>query len=171
MGFLEIARRRFASRKYLDKPVEEDKLHRILEAGRIAPSAANYQPWEFIILRKQRSILYEVYKREWFKTAPVVIVICGDHLHSWRRGDEKDHMDIDVAIATDHMTLEAADLGLATCWVCNFDKKRCSEILGLPEHIEPVVILPLGYPADHKEPDRHAKERKSLSEIIHMEKY
>lgn len=171
MGFLEIARKRFSSRKYLNQPIEEDKLKRILEAARIAPSAANYQPVKIIVVSGDRKKLYDVYKREWFETAPVILVICGDHRYSWKRADGKDHCDIDAAIATDHITLEAADLGLATCWICNFDKNLCSAILDLPEYLEPIALLPLGYPADTKSPDRHVRERKNLEEIVHFEKY
>ena len=96
-----------------------------------------------------------------------MIVICADHAASWKRKEDgKDHADVDVAITTDHMTLQATELGLATCWVCNFYVEKTRELLKLPKHLEPVVILPLGYPRDAADPARHNEKRKPLSEIV-----
>lgn len=167
--FLEIARNRYSCRSYDSRPVEQDKLDLILEAGRIAPSAVNFQPWHFYVIREQEDLqeFYSAYHREWFRTAPCVIVICGDHVQSWKRkADGKDHSDIDVAITTDHMSLQATELGLGTCWICNFDADKTRELLGLPDFLEPVVILPVGYPLDKVNPDRHAEKRKPLSDIV-----
>ena len=95
-----------------------------------------------------------------------MIVACGDHRVAWRRRDGKDHCDIDVAIAVDHVTLAAAALGLGTCWICSFDAFRCAQVLELREHLEPVVLLPIGYPAEAKAADRHGAERKRLEDIV-----
>lgn len=173
MDFIEIAKKRFSSRNYSDQPIEEEKLKAVLDAGRIAPSASNKQAWIFVVV-KQKENLEKVYKSSsstWIQTAPVLIIICGDHRQSWIRVDGKDHCDIDAAVATDHMTLEATDQGLATCWVCNFDKKELADALDLPEHIEPEVILPIGYPLDHKEMNRHIEARKPLDKIIYYERF
>jgi nitroreductase len=149
-SFIELAKRRFSSRKYLQKLVEDEKLLQVLEAARIAPSAANKQPWIFYVIRSEdkRKLISEAYHRDWLKSAPVIIVACADHDNAWIRSDNKDHCDIDLAIAIDHMTLQASELGLGTCWICNFDPKKCREILKLSEHVEPIAILPLAYPAD-----------------------
>jgi nitroreductase len=165
--FLETARNRYSCRNYDSRPVEAGKLDQVLEAGRIAPSAVNFQPWHFFVIQGDAALerVHRVYHREWFRTAPCVIIICGDHRSSWKRRDGKDHCDIDVAIAADHMTLQATDLGLATCWICNFDPVATRELLQLPGHLEPMVILPLGYPLDQADPYRHTEKRKSLSEI------
>lgn len=167
--FIELAKARYSCRKYDSRPVEQEKLDLILEAGRVAPSAVNFQPWHFYVIREKEDLerFYPAYHREWFRTAPCVIVICADHSLSWKRKEDgKDHADVDVAITTDHMTLQATELGLATCWICNFYVDKAREILKLPEHLEPVVILPLGYPLDEVDPDRHQEKRKSLSEIV-----
>lgn len=167
--FIELAKNRYSCRAYLNKPVEEEKLNLILEAGRIAPSAVNYQPWQFIIIRSEKYLegIRQCYHREWFKTAPVAIVICGNHDLSWKRkSDNKDHTDVDTAIAIDHMTLMASDLDLATCWICNFDVEKTRQLLELPDNLEPIAILPIGYPADKCNPDRHQEKRKSLDEVI-----
>jgi nitroreductase len=167
--FLELAKNRYSCRKYDSRVVEHEKLELVLEAGRIAPSAVNFQPWHFYVIRGAGDLekAHQVYHREWFRTAPCAIIICGDHNASWKRkADGKDHSDIDVAIAVDHMTLQAVELGLATCWICNFDADATRALLTLPDHLEPLVILPLGYPLDEVNPDRHVEKRKPLSEIV-----
>jgi nitroreductase len=171
--FLDIAKKRFSVRKFKLQLVEQEKLAIVLEAGRIAPSACNNQPWFFIVVKEKGNLekLWGTYARDWFRQAPVVIVICGDHRQSWKRSDGKDHCDIDVAIAVDHMTLAAADIGLGTCWVCNFNRVVCSSILDLPPYIEPVALLPLGYPAEETLSDRPESKRKNTDAIVFYEKF
>ena len=106
--------------------------------------------------------LCSCYKREWIQTAPCIVVACIEHEESWhRRADNKDHGDIDIAIAVEHLCLAAAEQGLGSCWVCNFDAERCRELLALPESLEPAVLIPLGYAAD----EALAKKRKPMEEI------
>ncbi len=169
MTFLELAKKRFSVRKFKPDPVKEEDLQYVLEAGRIAPSANNSQPWQFIVVIKDganNNKVNELYHREWYNDAPVVIIIVADHSKSWHRSDGKDHADIDVAIAADHMTLAATEKGLGTCWVCNFDVEKTKVFCGLPEHFEPVVIFPLGYPDVEVDEERHSVKRKPLSEIV-----
>lgn len=165
MSLLQIARNRFSARGYQDKKLEKEKLLQVLEAARLAPSAVNFQPIHFYVLTKEedKQKIAETYPRDWFVEAPVVIVACADHSKSWKRKDGKDHADIDVAIAVDHMTLAATDLGLGTCWICAFDAKRCHEILHLPEHMEVVALMPLGYPKSGRASEM---KRNNLEEII-----
>jgi nitroreductase len=172
MDFLELARKRYSSRKYTPDPVSDDDLRYILEAGRVAPSAVNYQPWRFLVVKEKKNLegVHTLYHREWFRQAPVVIILLADHQQSWRRSDGKDHADIDLAIAADHMTLAAADRGLGTCWVCNFDREKTVRHFNLPPHLEPVIFLPVGHPADGPDPDRHNARRKGLEEIAFFEK-
>lgn len=168
-GFLDIAKNRYSCRSYDSRSVEEEKLSLVLEAGRVAPSAVNFQPWHFYVIRGEEELskFHAAYHREWFRTAPCVIVICGDHSASWKRkADGKDLCDVDVAICTDHMTLQATELGLATCWVCNFDPAMTSKLLDLPAEMEPVVIMPLGYPLGEVDAGRHGEKRKALAEIV-----
>ena len=172
MDFLELALKRTSVRGYKDKPVEDQKLMKILEAGRISPSAANFQPWHFIVIREreQRHRICKTFRRDWMQEAPVIIAVCGDHNEAWKREDGKDHLDLDIAIAVDHMSLAAAELGLGTCWVCNFNAARCKEILELPEGIDPIVLLPLGYAESIHASDYHF-DRKKMEEILHFEKF
>jgi nitroreductase len=172
MDFIQLARSRYSCRKYKQQSVEDDKLNYVLEAGRVAPSAANHQPLFFVVVKDENiENLRPCYSREWLRSAPMCIVICSDHSKSWKRADGKDSADIDAAIATDHITLAATSIGLATCWVCNFNKQKLTEILNLPDHVEPVVLLPLGYPDDAPATERHATMRKSLDEIVVREKF
>lgn len=137
MNLLELAQKRCSIRKYASSPVEDEKLAYILEAGRMAPSAVNFQPWYFVIIRQEagRTKIQECYAREWFRSAPLYILVCGDHSQSWKRSsDRKDHMDIDVAIATEHISLAAAEQGLGSCWVCNFDTDLCRKHFNLPDN-------------------------------------
>ncbi|NMB42284.1 MAG: nitroreductase [Firmicutes bacterium] len=173
MSFLELAKRRYSTRSFKNKPVEEEKLRKILEAARVAPSAVNYQPLHFIVLQNKnmREKIATTYAGKWILEAPAVIVVCGNHSKSWRRADGKDHCDIDAAIAIDHMTLQAAELGLGSCWVCAFNSMQCHRLLELPSHIETIALLPIGYPADTADPDRHETKRKKTNEIVHWDKF
>ena len=149
MDFIEIAKKRCSVRSFLPKEVEKDKILQVLEAARIAPSACNLQPWQIIVVQESqlKLELYESYPRDWFAKAPVVLVLCVDHAQSWKRHDGTDYGIVDIEIAADHMTLAATDLGLGPCWLGAFDAVKGSKALQLPQYLEPVIMLPLGYPA------------------------
>ncbi len=168
---LALARARRSVRAFEPKKVERSKLEYVLEVARLAPSAVNFQPWCFVVVREPERLkaLYDCYPREWFASAPVCIVVCGDHAASWKRSaDNKDFCDVDVAIATEHLALAAAEQGLGSCWVCNFDVQRCKKVLNLPDSWEPVVLLPMGYPADTTKSER---KRKSFNDVVKWESF
>jgi nitroreductase len=170
MHFDEIITKRFSVRSYTNRKIDQKLILEILEAARMAPSAVNFQPWHFIVITDPVNLaeFQEVYPRAWFKEAPACIVICSDHSQSWKRkSDGKDFADVDVAIAIDHLVLKATDLGLGTCWVCNFDVELTRKKLNLPGHIEPVALIPLGYTTS----ETPVKSRKTLSELVHWEKF
>lgn len=170
MNFDELIQSRFSARTYSNRIVEKDTIIEIIEAARIAPSAVNYQPWVFIVLTDKDILdnFKEVYPREWFKAAPACIIVCADYNQSWKRkNDGKEFAEIDIAIATDHLILKATEMGLGTCWVCNFDAKLAKSKLGLPDNIEPLVIVPLGYSNEKAK----TKERKLFNDIVHWQKY
>ncbi|MEZ5073002.1 MAG: nitroreductase family protein [Bacteroidales bacterium] len=132
--------------------MEQEKLDLVLEAARVAPSAVNFQPWHVHVIRDAEDPprIREVYHREWFRTSPCVLVLCADHSESWKRtSDGKDHADVDVSIAADHMTLQATALGLATCWVCNFDAAGCRDLCGCPITWSPWSFFPWAIPSTH----------------------
>lgn len=163
---LALAQQRYSVRSFTSQPVADEALQYILEVARLAPSAVNLQPWSFVVVRERSLLdsLATVYAREWFASAPCCIVVCGNHNEAWhRRYDGKDHCDIDIAITTEHMALAATEQGLGSCWVCNFDAAACKQLLQLPEGVEPIVLLPIGYPAQDSVPE---KKRKTLEEIV-----
>jgi nitroreductase len=170
MEFLELIRARYSVRAYRDKPVEDDKLAKVLEAARLAPSAANRQPVRIVVIHThgREAELKRIYHREWFTQAPLVVGVCAALDEAWVRDqDKKSYHDVDAAIVMDHLILAAADQGLGTCWVGAFDPGAAREVLNLPANIEPVVFTPLGYPAT--EPG--AKHRKSLDDLVHYERF
>lgn len=163
--FMTIATQRYSCRSYSDRRVERDVISLVIDAARLAPSATNRQPWTFHIVDggDLKLEITACYGREWILEAPALIIAVGDHNAAWHRGDGKDHTDIDIAIAVEHICLAAATLGLGTCWVCNFDAARCARALGLKEGEEPVAIIPIGYPQNSNLPE---KKRKPLDDII-----
>ena len=168
MTFNDIALQRYSCRAYLPRPVEPEKLEAVLEAARIAPSACNRQPWLFLVVDdpQARRWVIESYDREWIKSAPVFIIAFGLHEQAWSRpADGKDHTDVDLSIAIEHICLAAVEQGLATCWVCNFDPEIIRNRFNAPDNCEPIAIIPLGYPADGPVPE---KKRKSLGEIVRV---
>jgi nitroreductase len=171
MDFKPLIQARHSVRSFKSELLSDEIINEVLEAGRLAPTAVNKQPFVFVVINDPEKLkeIHEAYPREWFKKAPQVIVICGDHEAAWKRGnDGKDYTDIDVAIATDHITLRATELGLGTCWVCNFEAAKVTKALSLPEHIEPTVLLPIGRPDEAENPP---KKRKSLSELVRFNGY
>lgn len=167
----QLAQTRYSCRDYSDRPVSHDTLRAVLDIVRLAPSACNRQPWKFLVADsdEQRQAILSSYERPWIKSAPEFIVACGIHDEAWHRGcDGKDHTDVDLSIAIEHLCLAATALELGTCWVCNFDPVPVSKAFGLPEGVEPIAIIPIGYPADGAVP---AKKRKSLDEIVKWGKY
>jgi nitroreductase len=164
MELLELVKRRYSCRNYQPTSVEQEKLDYILECVRFAPSAVNKQPWMFRIVKNEadKKKLQECYNREWFATAPMYIICSILHDEEWVRSDGKHHGDIDIAIAVEHLCLAATEQGLATCWVCNFDAKKCKQLFSIADYEEPAVLIPIGYAAD--EPKE--KKRKAIEEIV-----
>jgi len=169
MNLKTLIRNRFSVRNFKNVPVKRDDLRTILDAARMAPSTVNFQPWRFLVIQSKDGLekIYKIYNREWIKTAPVVIIALVNKNESWKRKyDDKDFGDIDLAIALDHLTLQAAEIGLGTCWVCNFDAEQCKGHFNIPLHLYPVAIVPVGFPNT----DIPEKKRKSLDEIVHWDK-
>lgn len=166
MNILELSQTRFSARKYTDEAVSDDDLAYILECARLAPSAVNRQPWKFVVVRSKeaKKQLWQAYDRDWFRTAPLYIVCMKNNSECWtRRYNDKQHGDIDVAIATEHLCLAATERNLGTCWVCNFDTDIMSRLFPSAD-FETVAIIPVGHIA--KDCPRAEKKRKALAEIV-----
>ncbi len=169
MKFYELVQKRYSVRAYKSDPVEEEKLQKILEAARLAPTAANRQPFRILVIHtaERAEELQHIYGQDWFVQAPIVLCICGIENQAWvRRDDKKSYLDVDAAIVMDHMVLQATELGLGTCWIGAFDPAAAREILGLPEGVEPIVFSPLGYPDDKP---KSKKIRDTLTELVRYE--
>lgn len=169
MEFNDLIRSRESIRDYdPGHKVPPDVLERILEAGRIAPSAANRQPWKFILV-SSAAVLEKVkncYKRDWLKDAPHILIALGVKDEAWKRSfDGYNAVETDVAIALTHILLAAENEGLASCWIANFDPKMLNDVIN-PDSGQTIFgMLPLGYP---KPGFRKAgvKKRKNRGDII-----
>jgi nitroreductase len=171
MNVMDAIKARRSVRSYEDKPVDEAKLTAVLEAGRLAPSAKNFQEWRFVVVRDaatRQKLMAAAKGQSFVGQAPVVIACCAEtdeHVMSCGQLCYP----IDVAIAADHMTLKAVEEGLGTCWVGAFYEDQAKAVLGIPAEIRVVALLALGYPK-HGEAAR-AKGRLPMDEIVHWEKW
>ena len=164
MEFYEVISKRRSIRAYKKDTVEDSKLSRILNATRLAPTAANRQPYSLIVVKDEetKQKLKDAYSQEWFFTAPVIVCACALPDDAWKRNDGKGYVDVDVAIAMDHLILAASAEGLGTCWIAAFKPEVVREVLNIPDNMEPLVLTPLGYPETIPEPTF----RKPLEEMV-----
>lgn len=169
MEFQELIRKRHSVRSYdSSKPVPKEVLEKILDAGRLAPSAANKQPWRFAVITSPEVLqkIHRAYERPWFHNAPCVLVLIGVKPEAWVRSiDGYCSVETDAAIAMTHILLAAANEGVGSCWISNFNPGIVRSALELNENEIPYALTPLGYPEPTWEP-KTAKERKSLEEIV-----
>jgi nitroreductase len=164
MNFFECLASRRSIRAYKSDRIEDGKLERVLEAGRLAPTASNKQPFRVLVLSTEgrEPEFRKIYDKDWFVAAPLVLLVCAVPDGAWVRKDGKNYADVDATIVMDHMVMAATSLGLGTCWIANFDAKAAREILKLEKDWEPLVFTPLGYPKETPEP----RPRKKLEDIV-----
>ncbi len=170
MNFLELAKKRYSARSFSDKKITPELLNTILEAGRIAPSASNRQPYQIIVVESEQ---YLGKLKECCNSygAPTCLIISAEMDNGWTRNyDEKNHAEIDTTIVTDHMMLQAMDVGIDSLWICHFDPIMLVDLFDISPDLVPVHILALGYSnKDPKSIDRHNKTRKSIEDKVkHM---
>jgi nitroreductase len=168
MDVMEAITGRRSIRSFLSRDVEEEKLKAVLDAGRLAPSARNLQDWRFIVVRDpatRKSLAEASRNQEFVGQAPVVVVACGTSDYVMTCGQPAYVMD--VTIAVDHMTLAAFSLGLGTCWIGAFYEEKVKQILGIPEPVRVVALLPIGYPDQASKPT----SRKKVDEILAYERW
>lgn len=170
-SFYSLITDRYSCRAYSPEPVNKELILAVLDTARLAPSACNRQPWQFIVADtpELRTAVCNAYSRDWVKNVQTFIIACGNHNEAWHRADGKDHTDIDIAIAVEHICLAATALGLATCWICNFDKEAICAGFNLPTDLEPIAIIPIGY----SEPNATVppKNRKEITQIVKWGKF
>ncbi len=163
MDVYEAIRNRYSVRSYTEQTVEEQKLHRVLEAGRLAPSGNNRQDWKFIVVRdaELREALAKAADQAFVGKAPVIIAVVSTDPER-RMACDIPAGPVDCAIALDHMALAAVAEGLGTCWIGHFDQDACCQLLSIPPTAKIIELLPLGYPADSPK----SKSRKPLDKIV-----
>ncbi len=169
MELHEAIRNRYSVRSYRDRPVEQEKLERILEAARLAPSGSNRQPWKFVVVRDaetRKKLVPACCDQAFVGQAPVVIAGVGLLADRMMRCDVPGDP-VDVAIALEHIALAATAEGLGTCWIGAFFQDKVRQVLGVPEGAKVIEVMTLGYPADKPKP----KSRKPLSEIVCYDRY
>jgi nitroreductase len=169
MDVHEAIKNRYSCRSYRPEPVPEEKLKKVLEAARLAPSAHNEQEWKFVVVKnaeKRKKLAVAALNQEFVGEAPVVIVAVALEPEEVMSSGAPNYA-IDLAIAVDHMTLQATEEGLGTCWVGAFSQEKVKEVLNIPEGCKVVVLMPLGFPTDRPGP----KSRKSLKEITSTDSF
>ena len=172
MDFLELAKTRYSVRNYNNRKIEKEKLDLILEAGRIAPTAANRQPQKLLVISSHEGI-EKLRRAANIYNAHFAILVCADRSRVWvRPQDKKEVVDIDASIVTDHMMLQATELGLGTLWMTWFDPEIIKKEFNLPDNYEPINILLIGYTDQTPQsPDRHNKTRKPIEETVFYESF
>ena len=170
MSFLDLAKKRYSCRHFSEKQVENVKIMQILEAAQAAPSAVNKQPHRLIVVQKAEG-LTKLAKTANIYKAPTAIIVCGDTNSAWIRPfDQKNITDVDITIVTDHMMLEATELGLDSLWVCYFDPEIIRKEFNIPEHYSVLNILALGYEQDSVLcTDRHVTSRNAIDSFVFYE--
>ena len=171
MDVYEAIRRRQSIRRYKPDTVPDDVLNRALDTMRLAPSAGNKQPWRFIVVKDaaMRQRLSEATVRQQFIAhAPIIIVACGWKGKAFSKmGGYWNSLPVDVSIALDHLTLVAAAEGLGTCWIGDFLEDEIRRVLGIPDDVTVIALMPMGYPDESRAP----RIRKELSEIVCYERW
>ena len=167
LSFLELAKSRYSVRKYQNRAVEAEKLTTLLEAGRIAPTAANQQPCVFLVLNEKEAIEKLAHACN-PHGAPLAIVVCADKSVAWVRPfDHASMVEIDSTIATDHIMMCAQDLGLSSCWITYFNPVIIRHDFNIPDNLVPVNVIVIGYGDDKPQsPNRHEQTRKPLNSIV-----
>ena len=167
MELLELAKARYSVRKFAEKPVEEEKLQKVLAAGACAPTAKNQQPQKIYVLESEDAIGKIRGITRCAFNAPVVLMVCGCKDQAWVNPfNDRSSAEMDCSIVTTQMMLQAQELGLGTCWVCWFDTKQTKEAFNIPENEEVFALLPLGYPAESSHPSSMHDSRKALEETV-----
>ncbi len=171
MFFLEVfeaIQKRRSIRKYKQKIVEKEKLLKVLEAARLAPSAMNRQPYAFLVTSNNETIekLSSACNQEWI--VPTIIVVCAFPGEAWVRDDGEEYWKADAAVAMNNMSLQAYAEGLGTCWIVAFNEEKIKAILKITPEARVVAMTPLGYPAEKKGP---VTKRKKIDELVHYEKW
>lgn len=171
--YMDLIKKRYSVRKFKDTKVEKEQLEGILEAGNIAPTGANKQPYRVLVVESEVGLL-KIGEHANIYKAPLALIVCSCNQEAWERKnyDHKNLAEIDATIVTDHMMLEATDLGLGSLWVCHFNPQGIKTAFNIPDHLEPLHILAIGYAnVNPASPERHKSVRKGLDKTVIYESF
>ena len=167
MSFIQLAKERYSVRKFSDKKVEKEKLDLILEAGRVAPTAVNYQPQRILVIENDEGLAKLKACTRYHFDAPLALLVCYDSTISWKREhDKEDQGSIDASVVATHMMLQIHELGLGSTWVGNFNLDIIKKEFNLPEYLVPVVLLPMGYPSSDLVPSKFHDKRYDIKDTV-----
>ena len=153
MKFSQLVKERYSVRKFSEKIIEKEKLDLILEAGRVAPTAHNYQPQRILVIANEESLTKLKSCTPFHYDAPLALLVCYNSTTSWKRSHDKEEIGVvDASIVTTQMMLQAHELGLGSTWVASFNPDIVRETFELPECLVPVALLPIGYPSNDSVP-------------------
>ena len=166
-SFLELATERFSVRSFSCRPVEDEKIEKILQAAKVAPTAVNFQPQKLYVIKSPEAMERLTAIRPMFG-APLAVIVCYDDTFSWKNSRDGGHDsgEVDAAIVTTHMMLEAWELGIGSCWIGAFSPAEIAKEFGIPGNEHPVAILPLGYAAEDCKPSERHLAYRELSEFV-----
>ena len=172
MNYIELAKKRYSVRAFNSEKIENSKKDLILEAARIAPTGMNTQPFRILVIESKQN-LEKLTKIARIYAAPLVFIICTNKEEAWiRKYDHKSIEDIDASIVTDHMMMEATDLGLGSLWICHFNPNLVKSEFNIPANLQPLNMLAVGYTdKSPQSPDRHTVKRKTISELVYYETF
>ncbi len=170
MDVFKAIQTRRSIRRFIKKPIEKDKLTKILESARLSPSANNNQPWHFILVtnKEVRESLFSAYPRDWFVEAPAIIVVCAQPQMGWSRQDGEEYWKVDASITMQSIMLVAHELEIGSCCVAAFDEKKVKKALNIPKDVRSLAMIALGYPFEKKDP---VTDRKTMEEIVHNQRW
>ena len=167
MDFEKLCAERYSLRKFSDRPVEAEKLEKVLEAGRNAPTAHNNQPQRIFVIKSSEGLEKVDGCTAAHFHPPVMLVVAYDPEAAWKREEDgKNHGEIDAAIAAAQMMLQAADLGLGTTYIGMFDPKKLLEEFPEMKGLTPIALLPVGYPAEGAHPSRLHTDRIPVEDMV-----
>ena len=165
MEFEKVIKERCATRSFSSSKIEQEKLDKILEAGRIAPTAKNIQPIKIYVVQSEEGLAKIDVASRCRYNAPVVLLVCGDKSLAYSKEDDSTY-EMDASIVTTHMMLEATNIGINNIWVELFDGDILKREFNIPENLIPVCLLPLGYKSDNCPESPMHNVRKSIEEIV-----
>ena len=166
-NFMQLAESRFSVRKFLSKPVEPEKINKILKVVQLAPTAANLQPQKVYVITKEEDKKKLESVTKYTFNAPMFLLVCSDKTKAWKhKNEEIDSTEIDGSIVATHILFEVHELGLGTTFVRSFETEKLKKLLNIPENMVPVALLPIGYPHEEAKPSKYHYQKKDIKQLV-----